>query len=555
MNVSHDFPWAPWDEATFARARAEGKPILLHIGATWCHWCHVMDEDTYTHVGVTTLIRDHFIAIRVDTDLRPDINERYNQGGWPTLAVLDGEGEVLLGRTYVPGPELVHLLRGYTHGQSRWSVTPERPRPPAARPVAIGAISEAVADAYDRRYGGFGEVEKFPHIGILEWLLDRAARTAGADAGRGPARDMPAREMLSRTLDAMAGWDLYDHEEGGFFRYATQDDWGSPHTEKLLDDNARLLAVYTRAWALEPRPLWRQAAEAALAWAIRVLWDDAADGFAASQDADSGYYALPRARRGTAPSVDPTIQAGWNGWMIVALCRAAAAFDRPGLLGLARRLGLRLRRDRLEGDGRVVRAGPVAGLLEDQVALAEGWMTLGAATGDATWFDAAAGSLTWARDHLGAPGGGCYDRVPGGFGRLRHGQRPLPANAALAVATHRLAAYTGDAAWADFARATATAALTEAEGWGHMAAPAAAAWERVTAEPVVVKVHAAPALMSRWTAQPQPDILALAVSGATAQRLGLAPGQALACTRRACARPAVDDAGVVAAIRALTATR
>ena len=150
MSTSHDFPWHDWSDELFERARREGRPVLLHIGATWCHWCHVMDEGSYTHPGVARLIREHFLAVRVDTDARPDLNERYNQGGWPTFAVLDADGEVLMGRTYVPAGELHLLLLGLASSDGRWSISPERPPERDRAPVEVEAVHLAVTRAFDR---------------------------------------------------------------------------------------------------------------------------------------------------------------------------------------------------------------------------------------------------------------------------------------------------------------------------------------------------------------------------------------------------------------------
>jgi uncharacterized protein YyaL (SSP411 family) len=116
--------WYPWGEEALQKAKTEDKPILVSIGYSACHWCHVMDDGSYTYPGVAALIRDHFLAVRVDTDERPDVNERYNQGGWPTFAVLDAEGEVLMGRTYLRGPELRSMLHGLATSPQRWTIAP-----------------------------------------------------------------------------------------------------------------------------------------------------------------------------------------------------------------------------------------------------------------------------------------------------------------------------------------------------------------------------------------------------------------------------------------------
>lgn len=520
------FTWEEWGEAAFARARAEKKPVLLHIGATWCHWCHVMDEGSYTWPGVGKLINDHFVAVRVDTDHRPDINERYNQGGWPTFAVLDADGEVLMGRTYVPGHELCALLAGLAESDARWSVAPSRPAVLTGDPTTVDAVLAEVKKGYDSYNGGFGDFEKFPHVAVCAWLLDRHVR--GQDDG----------PMLARTLESMCTRGMYDHEEGGFFRYTTQDDWTVPHYEKLLEDNARLILLYTRAAVVFDQPGWRGAAEGAVAWALRVLWDPATSSFRGSQDADEAYYGQSLILRENPPPVDPTVYAGGNGLMATALVQAGLAWDRPGLIGIALRV-VRSLRARIEPDGRVLRTPTVGGLLEDQVQVAEALLAVGDATGEAEWGDLAVTVLAWAAEHLAAAEGGFYDRVPEGIGRLAIPRRPLPANAALAEVALRLAARHPDGPWRDVAARATAAALQEGVEWGFMGAAAAAAQERLTCGPLSVRIHENAALETSCRAWPDPDWIVVADRGAE-----VPPGSALVCSATACGRPATSLADV-----------
>ncbi|MDP2313318.1 MAG: DUF255 domain-containing protein [Pseudomonadota bacterium] len=543
--------WEPWGEAAFARARAEGKPVLLHIGATWCHWCHVMDEGSYPHPVVVRLVQERFVAVRVDTDQRPEVNERYNMGGWPTVAVLDAEGEVLVGRTYVPAQELAMLLSSVSEPGQRWSIAPSAPEPAAEASPGPDAVWEHVKKAFDRYHGGFGDYQKFPQVGVCEWLLDRVLR--GHDDGG----------MLRKTLDGMADGGLWDKEEGAFFRYSTQDDWSEPHYEKMLEDNGRMLRLYTRAAAglgARGSATWRARAEETVRWALATLWQDGArdtappvdtGAFGGSQDADEGYYARPLAERGEPPRVDPTIYAGWNGIFVSALVRAAATWGRPGLAGLARQVGTVLLA-RMGPDGAIERApGGVSGLLVDQADVADGWLHLWQHTGDLAWRDAAIRALTFARDHLGSPDGGCYDAPDGGLGLLRHRRRPLLGNAAFAEACWRLGTLTGQPDWLTTARASADAALAEGEPWGFMAANACAIRERLDRPAVTVKVWRNNALRDALLADPHPDVLGLALDAAEAGRLGLQEGHAMACTRAACARPSGELAEIRRSIQGL----
>lgn len=538
-------PWEEWSDAALDRARAEGKPVALHIGATWCHWCHVMDEGSYTWPGVSALMAERFVCLRVDTDRRPDLNERYNQGGWPTFAVLDGAGEVLIGRTYVPGPELLALLRSASDPSSRWTLAPEPAPELASSDIGPATIFERVREAWDPYNAGFGELQKFPHPGVLEWLVDRAARQ----------QDSFSPDALAKTLVAMATKGMYDAVEGGFFRYATQDDWTAPHYEKLLEDHARLLAVYARAVGLggPAAAVARATLGSAVKWLLATLYDPLTGAFFGSQDADEGYYALGRGHRGQgtgveAPPVDRTVYAGWNGLTAAALVACAGALGRPGLVGVARGVTEHLL-TLVDGDGRVTRhVGGVAGLLEDQVQVAEGFLAVGRAMADPAWFERAGEVLRWAWDHLRVEGGGLWDRAPGAAGRLRHVRRNVHGNAAFAKVAGALADLVGGP-WSDRADEAAAAALAESDDWGFFAAPAAQVAERRAARRVVVKVASpgwpiAPMLLG-GLAHPDPDCTWVGV------REGVPDGKAMACSGSACARPTAELTELSAAIRAL----
>jgi uncharacterized protein YyaL (SSP411 family) len=503
--------WLPWGEEAFARARSEGRPVLLHIGATWCHWCHVMDEGTYPDPRVVALVNARFVAIRVDTDQRPDLNDRYNQGGWPTCAVLDPSGDVLVGRLYMPAHELLPLLESCSQPGQRWVLG----APPEADLIDASASPEAVwaavRKAWDPWHAGFGELEKFPHPGVLDWLADRAA------AGHAEAAD-----MLDRTLDAMADKGLHDPVDGGFFRYATRDDWGEVHDEKLGEDQARLLRVYLR------RDRQRAAAERTVAWVVRHLWRDDVGAFAGSMDADGPYYGSPA--RGEPPRVDPIVVAGWNAQLAITFVRAACAWDRPGLAALALAAMTHVRDQLVGEDGAVLRnAGGVAGLLEEQAAVADAAAVMGQFTGDAAWIELAGRVLGFA-DSLALAEGGFRDGPAGGIGLLRFPRRLLPPNAALGEAAWRLAALTDDPRWSRLAAEASRGATLEADRYGFMAAPAAALAERLGGRTVVVKVRDNPALLAELWGRVDP--------GVVVRRVHDGPeGAALVCSARACSRP------------------
>ena len=242
----HSIDWLPWSADAFARAARERKPILLSITAAWCQACHEMDRTTYEDAQVIAIVRDRFVPIRVDTDRRPDINERYNLGGWPTTAFLTADGELLGGGTFVaadrmPGALLQvvdaietrsgEIARAQGIGTADAQMTASNDHPP------LHEIVDAVFATFDDERGGFGIEPKFPLTMPLHLAI-----VLGRDE---PDGDWHA--LVERTLDAIKDGGLHDADGGGFFRYATTRDWQLPHVEKLLDTNASLLSIYAEA--------------------------------------------------------------------------------------------------------------------------------------------------------------------------------------------------------------------------------------------------------------------------------------------------------------------
>jgi len=213
--------WLPWGMDAFAKAQAENKPVLLSISAAWCHWCHVMDETTYPDPDVADFINQEFVAIQTDSDHRPDINARYNVGGWPTTAFLTGHGGLIGGATYLPPDQLLAMLtelasayreqKSQLYDQARQLLNQRRDqaRRPAAGPdvedALVDRVARVVTGAYDAMHGGFGSSPKFPNASVVQFLL-HLSRTSGQEF---------YRVMLEKTLDGMADGPLFDREEGG----------------------------------------------------------------------------------------------------------------------------------------------------------------------------------------------------------------------------------------------------------------------------------------------------------------------------------------------------
>ncbi len=299
--------WFPWSDDAFAAARAGDKPVLLDIGAVWCHWCHVMDGESYEDAALAAYLNEHFVCVKVDRDERPDVDARYQravqaltgQGGWPLTAFLTPAGDVFYGGTYFP-PDgrfgrpgfrsvLERVLEIYSGQREKVEASAQELRGHVTAallehkrgeltPDLLVQSGERMARLFDWRYGGFGTAPKFPHAGAVDFLIAR-----WWDTGQ------PwAREIAEKTLTGMARGGMYDQVGGGFHRYSVDERWCVPHFEKMSYDNAELLRVYVRATAAWDTPLFRRTAEGIVAWCFEVLADHERGGFGASQDADVG---------------------------------------------------------------------------------------------------------------------------------------------------------------------------------------------------------------------------------------------------------------------------
>lgn len=345
-NRANEIDWRPWGREVFSEAEAQGKLVLLSISAVWCHWCHVMDETTYSDPGVIERINRDFIPVRVDSDKRPDVNRRYNQGGWPTTAFLIPSGRAVAGLTYAPPEQLTALLDRmsalYRHRKNdvdtEAAAMSAEERELAGRTIKGGEVDPgtsteveaAVLASWDREYGGLGDAPKFPQAEAVEFAL----------AGYVEAGSSSLISFARSTLDAMKDGEMNDAVEGGFFRYATARDWSTPHFEKMLADNAELARLYLAAAQVLNEPAYADTARSALDYSLRTLMDDEQRGFFGSQDADEEYYRQDAAGRAglEPPAVDRTIYTDSSSKMLSALVLASAVLEDPGLLGIAERV-------------------------------------------------------------------------------------------------------------------------------------------------------------------------------------------------------------------------
>jgi uncharacterized protein YyaL (SSP411 family) len=333
-HASDAVKWNGWSDAVIARAKREQKPIFLSIGYASCHWCHVMQRESFANAEVGKLLNERFVPVLVDREEHPDVDAAFmtyvkliNDGnaGWPANLVLSPELEPLAGASYLPRASLIELLEVTSE---KWSgdraalrteaatviaAARELTRVPAAAPaeaLTLAAFVEAAQRAHDPVHGGFGSAPKFPHALLLDLLLRESVRTG----------DKAPRMLATSALDAMANGALFDRERGGFHRYATDAAWQKPHFEKMLYDQALLASDYVIAYQLTNEPRYATVARKTLDFTLHELRLDGA--FGSALDADTA-------------ARDDKVIAGWNGLAIASFARAGAALDAPHYLDAA----------------------------------------------------------------------------------------------------------------------------------------------------------------------------------------------------------------------------
>ncbi len=441
QHADNPVDWYAWGEEALARARDEDKPILLSVGYAACHWCHVMEHESFEDETTAALMNEHFVCVKVDREERPDVDSVYmdavvsltGHGGWPMTVFLTPDGEPFFGGTYYP-PESRHGLPGFrqllTAVAEAWrerradiqrdagAITESLRRAvePSREPLTSSLLGDAVRALrrqFDPEWGGFGNTPKFPPASVLEFLLRRGEV-----------------EPAAKTLDSMALGGMYDLVGGGFHRYSVDREWLVPHFEKMLYDNALLAPAYLHGWLVTESERYRQVAEETLDYMLREL-RLAEGGFASAQDADTdgvegltytwsdddhvprellhpfehGRFIIrgdldpeTRARlfeereQRPKPLRDDKAIASWNGLALAALAEAARRFERADLLAAARACAEFLLGPLSTADGRLFRTWRVgqakhAGVLEDYADVANGLYELHVATGESRWLE------------------------------------------------------------------------------------------------------------------------------------------------------------------------
>ena len=500
-NRAAEIDWQPWTAQTFDRAQREDKPILLSISAVWCHWCHVMDETTYSNEGVIETINERYVPVRVDNDERPDVNARYNMGGWPTTAFLTPDGTLLTGATYLPPSQmqraLGHVAEFYAERKAEISEREReiRSATPAYDVAAPEALSRTLVDDYaaalianyDEEFGGFNEEPKFPQPELLEFLL--AYTVLGLDSRY--------REMVAQTMHAMAHGGMYDAVEGGFFRYSTTRDWSIPHFEKMAEDHAGLLRVLAQLelWTLDEAV--RNELERTVAYVRAVLRDPQTGFFAGSQDADEEYYTLPREERAkrAAPFVDRRSYSNWTAGLAGAFAWSGVALNDRTLIDESLQT-LDAMHERLrDEDGllyHVLTPGEpprIRGLLGDQVAYVRALLDAYEISGEPRMIERAQTHADRIIGAFGAPDGGFYDRAGRDtLGRLEIADRPITENGVMAENLLRLSALLHEQRYRDIAEQTLLLYAKTFGRAGSFAAAYARALTRYLANEVTVRI-------------------------------------------------------------------
>ena len=403
--------WRDWSEEAFETARSEGKPVLLTLGATWCHWCHVMDETSYSDERVIGLINSRFVPVRVDVDQRPDISLRYNQGGYPSIALLSGSGEFLAGKPYTPPDEMVVLLEQVSSGEfppQGEAGTGRSPSPGReSGNASVEEVQVRLSDLYDEQFGGFGVEPKQPPWEALQFLIARYGLTG----------DRRVLGMVESTLQGM--WHgIYDSKDQGFFRYSVSRDWKVPHYEKMLVSNASLLMAYMEAFQLTRKTVYKSPLDGILQYLLTTLFSPEDGLFFASQDADEPFYQMSWKNRDahTLPPIDRTFYSGWNALAAQALTQASNLRGTAKYRRLASDVMKKLWWESWTSDGglhrRAGESSHATPILADQVYFLRAWLTMYQSTGLPEDLARAVEVAETVQRLFGSPHGGCYDSTP-----------------------------------------------------------------------------------------------------------------------------------------------
>jgi uncharacterized protein len=557
-----------WSDALFTQAAREHRFVLLDLHAVWCHWCHVMDEQTYADPLVRSLIAKRYVAVSVDADGDPNLTSRYGSWGWPATIVLAADGsEIVKRRGYIPPAQMASLLQAI--------IDDPRPGPSVAPAVEIrtatafelgtaqrGRLTEVYDRAYDDQHGGWGDNQKFIDLSTLEFCY------AQIDGG-----DPVAARRARQTLDANLR--LIDPVWGGVYQYSEAVDWKSPHFEKLTSFQADDLLLYSEAYGR-----WHERGYLAAAGSLRgylLKFLRAPDGgFYVSQDADVSealtghdFYARDDAGRHAAgmPRIDMHEYARETGWAIRSLARHYEITGDAESLAAAERATHWAVESRLQPDGSFrhgteERGGPY---LDDQSSMAQAFVALYRATGERAWLAHAATTLDFIDAHLrnGQAGYDAAVRTTGGQGVFREPVRDTGQNAVLVRVANLAYHYTAEERYRRMARHAMKYLVAYSRAApGEFHAEILLADRELAAEPIhitVVGAKADPAAQALHAAALQypADYLQVdwwdpkegPLQNHKIQYPELDRAAAFACTATACSTPVFEPEGIEPAVR------
>ncbi|MGH9747291.1 MAG: thioredoxin domain-containing protein [Candidatus Acidiferrales bacterium] len=454
--LTQQLTWRPWSDAIFVDAKRERRFVLLDLEAVWCHWCHVMDEKTYSDPAVIKLLQSHYIPVKADQDSRPDLSNRYEDYGWPATVVFDSEGhEIAKRQGYLDPREMASMLQAIIDDPTPGpSIEPEAklelPSSPLLTDSLRADLKKKYLAGYDTAQGSWGATQKYLDWDSVEYSMALARLTSD------PQAEHMARNTLTEQLH------LLDPAWGGVYQYSTGGGWNSPHFEKIMQMQAENLRIYSLAYAQWRDPDYLHAAQEIRRYLATFLTSP--DGaFYTSQDADliegkhsADYFALDDAARRKlgVPRVDKHTYARENGWAIAALVAFYDATGDPAVLKDATRSARWILANRaLPGGGFRQGTKDVAGpFLGDTAAMARAFLALYAATGDRAWLAHAEAAMKFiARNFRDSQGAGFLtSKTPTDKSYTPHPQRDE--NVSVARTANLLSHYTGDAQYEDLAR-------------------------------------------------------------------------------------------------------
>jgi uncharacterized protein YyaL (SSP411 family) len=441
--------WQHFEPATLRAAAASDRPVLMVLTAPWCHYCRELMAKSFTDPAVVALVDEAFVPVHVDAERRPDVNQRYGTGAWPTIAWLTPDGELIAHENYLTADELRRQLeRVRTAWQKRkddiqkglrelWAHRDDREPAPRTtlRREMVDDIAQAIYDKLDHRHGGFGEGSKFPHPEALDFALVQVSKRD----------DERMREVVVLTLDRMMESPLHDIVDGGFFRYSRTPDWHAPNYEKLLDQNALVLRAYLEAYQVFGRDAYGRTAQGIADWMLTTMRDPHTGTFAGSQDGDQDYFTADRAARGARvpPTLDRTVYCNANALAVSCLLKASAVLSRPDWRDQAMQTLSFLVEHLYDGqdvyhywDGTY----HLPGMLADQALLIRALIDASQNTGDSDLLLPAEAIAERCIARHKAPTGGFFDILhdPGNKGSMRRRNRSILDNATMAESLVRL---------------------------------------------------------------------------------------------------------------------